>query len=101
MKPFAVELRLHYCQAGTTQVNIMYSTDTELTNLQAQGASPAAELVAGSEAACPRERAVESLARHMNEEAERYIQHMRSLDAVLHSSKVRRRTAWQRSRRIR
>jgi hypothetical protein len=98
----------------------MYSTDTELTNLQAQGASPAGllpeaeavlstheslspvtDLVAASEAACPRERAVESLARHMNEEAERYIQRMRSLDAFLHSGKVRRRTAWQRSRKTR
>ena len=95
-------------------------TDTEFTNLQAQGASPSAllpeaetglsthesfspvaELAAGSEAACHRERAVESLARHMNEEAQRYIQLMRSLDAFLHSGKVRRRTAWQRSRRTR
>jgi len=98
----------------------MYSTDIELTNTQAQGTShaallpgedadlrthtalpPAAELVAVSEAERPRSLAVESLARYMNQEAQRYTQHMRSLDAFLHSVKARRRTAWQRSRKIR
>jgi len=102
----------------------MYSTDIELTNTQAQGTSPAAllpgedadlrthtslppvvaeqaaELVAASEAERPRSLVVESLARQMDEEARRYIQRMRSLDAFLHSGKVRRRAAWQRSRRI-
>ena len=98
----------------------MYNTDIELTNTRAQGTSPAAllpgenadlrthtslppaaEVVAVSEAERPRSLVVESLARHMDEEAQRYTQRIRSLDAFLHSGKVRRRTAWQRSRRSR
>ena len=96
----------------------MYNTDIELTNMQAQGTSPAAllpgedadlrthaslspvaELIAASDAERPRSLIVESLARQMDEEAQRYRQRIRSLDAFLHSGKVRRRTAWQRSRR--
>lgn len=98
----------------------MYSTDTELDNTHAQGTypaallpgenadlrthtslPPAAEVVAAAETERPRSLVVESLARHMDEEARRYLQRMRSLDAFLHSGKVRRRTAWQRSRRTR
>jgi hypothetical protein len=101
-------------------VDIMYNTDIELTNTQAQGIRsaallpgedadlrthtslpPAAELVAVSDAERPRSLVVESLARHMDEEAQRCRQRIRSLDAFLHSGKVRRRTAWQRSRRSR
>ena len=98
----------------------MYGTDTELTNIPVQGTSPAAllpgedadlrthtslppatELIAFSEADCPRSLAAESLARRMEQEAQRYAERIRSLDAFLHSGKVRRRTAWQRSRRSR
>ena len=76
----------------------MYSTDIELTNTQAQATSHAA-LLPGEDADLS--LAAESLARRMEQEAQRYTQHMRSLDALLHSVKVRRRTAWQRSRKIR
>ena len=52
-----------------------------------------------SHALCPRVQATDVLLERMDGEAQKYLHRTRHLDVVLQSGRLRRRTAWLRTRR--